>query len=366
MRRRLATVALAWALGPATALSTADERAYRKGMEALDRGRWSDVARFMAEAIEDNPTEGGQVKLYGLRYETYLPHFYLGLALAKLGSCEGAIESLRSSEKQGAVKASPRFADLVDTLSACEARIASRAPSQPAPRVAPSGPDSAVLTRTLRAAEEGLARAEEASRFIAALEQDPVLGPVWAENAALKPASAEARQALEAARARLQAGRQQSDPAQLVEARDLAVQARESFVEVNRSALTIRESLQRSKPAPPFAPPDLPPKAPSPQKPATLPPDLLSAVEAYFAGRYDETLRNLAMPRAAPGRASALAYLFRAAASYALYQSADKKDGALLDQAVKEVRACRRTDPSVIPDLEAFSPRFVEFFRSSR
>ena len=71
---------------------------YRKGMELAEKGNWPEVARHMRAALEEQPREGEQVKLYGMRFELYLPHYYLGLALFNGGDCEGALRAWDSSQ----------------------------------------------------------------------------------------------------------------------------------------------------------------------------------------------------------------------------------------------------------------------------
>src|SRR6266545_2548787 len=97
------------------ALARADyKETYRKGIEAVDRKRWPEVARLMREAIAENAKEGERVKLYGLRFEAYVPHFYLGLALVNTGDCEAAVRAFDASEAAGAIRGTPRYADLLD------------------------------------------------------------------------------------------------------------------------------------------------------------------------------------------------------------------------------------------------------------
>jgi hypothetical protein len=113
---------------------------YRKAVEAVDRKRWPEVARLMREAIAENPREGERVKLYGLRFEAYVPHFYLGLALLNTGDCDGAVKAFDASEAAGAIRGTPRYAELLDGRKACAgrmARVASPPAATPKPPPAP-------------------------------------------------------------------------------------------------------------------------------------------------------------------------------------------------------------------------------------
>ena len=113
---------------------------YRKAVEAVDRKRWTEVARLMREAIAENPREGERVKLYGLRFEAYVPHFYLGLALLNTGDCDGAVKAFAASEAAGAIRGTPRYADLLDGRKTCDARMARTAAPPGASPHPPPGP----------------------------------------------------------------------------------------------------------------------------------------------------------------------------------------------------------------------------------
>jgi hypothetical protein len=58
--------------------------------------------------------------------------------------------------------------------------------------------------------------------------------------------------------------------------------------------------------------------------------------------------------------------LFRAAARHGLYVTGGQTDDALRRQALIDAMACRRQSPALVPDAEAFSPRFREFFARAR
>jgi hypothetical protein len=102
---------------------------FKKGIEAYDRKKWDDVVKHMREATLGNPSEGERIKLYGLRFEVYFPHFYLGAAYLNQGKCPEAVKEFKVSVSQGAIRSSPKYAELVDGLKSCEGA----APSAPPP-----------------------------------------------------------------------------------------------------------------------------------------------------------------------------------------------------------------------------------------
>ena len=282
-----------WAAAAALgALLAPDARAdykdtYRKALEAVDRKRWSEVAQLMREAIQQNPKEGEKVKLYGLRFETYLPHYHLGVALSQGGDCDGALKALRISEEQGAVRSTPQYAQLVDAQRSCAARVAQAEP----PPTRPPPPSTTAATP--------------------------------APTTTLAPAPA--------------------------------------------TTLAPPTTTQPTAPAAPTPTPTPPPVKTLPAaRPGPLPADLVRAAEAYFAGRYLESVEILDRIGAVSGRAAGQAHLFRAASRFALFRAGGEQDDGLRRRAIDDVAACRRADPAMEPDPEVFPPTFAELFREGR
>jgi hypothetical protein len=145
-RRRLAAVA---ALVLAASPAWADFKdTYRKGLEAVDRKRWAEVESLMRESIAQNPKEGASIKTYGVRFETYLPYFHLGIALSQTGQCAEALKAFESSETQGAVRDSPYYGQLVSARTQCQKLAAVVPPptERPAPPTVATTQPAAVTT----------------------------------------------------------------------------------------------------------------------------------------------------------------------------------------------------------------------------
>lgn len=121
---------------------------YRKAFEAVERKRWSDVAALMRQAIAENPTEGSPIKLYGMRFEPYLPHFHLGFALVQLGSCEEGVRELEISEAQGAVRSSAYYNQLLTAKSGCAAKVAALKTPPPTSPATTTSPPTTTLPPT--------------------------------------------------------------------------------------------------------------------------------------------------------------------------------------------------------------------------
>jgi hypothetical protein len=302
----------------------------------------------MRQAAAEQAKEGEQIKLYGMRFEPYLPHYYLGLALFQTGDCAAALPEFAISQSQGALGSSESKI-LAQDQAACLARIPKESPK---PSI-----DMAKVTQAIQTAEADLTKGEEAARAVAALQGDSELAPIWSQDSALGPPQKQAQDLLFSARAKLEAGKKASDIAQVADARELASRAIQQFDKVRGVAIARREEAIRNKLAVIVV---------SPRPPSALPPptELVRGAQAYFDGRYPEAIGLLGRPFT--GAAAAQATLLRAAARYTLYVVGAEKDAPLRSAAIEDVRACRRVDPGAAPDPRFFSPRFVDFFNTSR
>lgn len=105
---------------------------YSRGLEAAKDGDWAAVRQRMQEAIADNPTAAPRVRLYGQRWEPYVPQFYLGLAAFKQGDCAGALNQWRSAANAGVIGGVPNLkAEQDRSMASCESRLAQQGKTEP-------------------------------------------------------------------------------------------------------------------------------------------------------------------------------------------------------------------------------------------
>ncbi len=284
-RRRLA---LTWlvALGATFAdIAIADHKqSFREGIEAFDQKNWSNVVHSMQEAIAQNPQAGERVKLYGVRFQTYLPYYYLGLAQFHLGDCTAAIEAWNASEQQAAV-AGKLLKDLKAKRGECEQQpdvfVEKEAETPAGAEVekeaeTPAGEEIviAAVGRATGQLESSAAAAEELAR----LRADPELASVFEADPDLAREESEAGEQLSQARERLAVGREAGDAVVVEEAGDLASRAEDRFRDISRRATARRDELVRMAeaevpeesqvevmPPPTLPPPTLPPPPVVPQ-----------------------------------------------------------------------------------------------------
>lgn len=413
---------------PAGAQSFLDS--YKTGVEAAEAGDWAVVERSMRAALEGRSEEARRLPLQ-LHFKPYLPHYYLGLALAEQGRCPAALEALAESERQGVVQElDDEHARLQAAKTACEARLAAKAEAdrrRAAVAEAVAGaaealasirelvPDPAAEPDLAAAWERGepslAARLEEAesnlSRARAILEGAPAGDPELETAADLARGTrsqlqgvrreAEIReQALAEEKARLlahieglrRAGRSLLDRESGLATEVPAVRRQRAAVErelresgAASPELSIRELRDLGS--------ELEREIARLRGTAEPPPEpLLAAAEAWLRGDPEAVVAALAPEGgrtegadgpgeggedAGPGetvepmvledsRARAHGLLLRAAARFDLYHVGGGEDPALLEAARRDLRACHRADPDLVPVPRAFSPRFRAFF----
>ncbi|HNX50095.1 MAG TPA: hypothetical protein PKL08_08030, partial [Thermoanaerobaculaceae bacterium] len=181
---------------------------YSDGIKALETRNWADAARLLREAAAEQPQEGERIKLYGMRFEIYLPHFYLGQVLVQTNDCPGALKAFVVSEEQGKVQATDQWGELQRLRDRCQKQSAAATlPSRPP--VSPT-PD---LGGQVRRAEAELTRAGEIEKAVAELRR--TAAPVWQEQPALAARANEATNRLAGARNALLRGRSTGSAAEI-------------------------------------------------------------------------------------------------------------------------------------------------------
>ncbi len=404
----LVILSLALASGAAADYQTS----YGQGLEALDKGQWSEAADWFRQAIDEHPEAGGKVSAAGKR-QTYVPYFQLGLTLYRAGAYREASEAWRTSAVQGAL--SRKMKEIVEEYRwDIEARLAEQAAkaAEAASRFpaaeAPARLSGQQLETRRQAAETQLDRGEHQ---IAALEA-PDLGIAFDTDASLAGRRDRGIEKLRQAREIYDKAGKGGDPIALQEVHERAVDAATMLEDVRFSATILALKLEPETESasavetdpvvavvPPVeepiepgeesgdplagtpgdllaeAPGDLSPPAIVEAEPVALeptasaqdngPPDFLrDAAIAFFSARYQDALSTLDRDDLENRRVLKHAHLFRAASLYALYLLEGRQDVSRLQSAEAAARACRAIDPGLRPTIEGFSPSFVSFFES--
>lgn len=101
---------------------------YARGLEAVQGGNWTDAARYMQSAIDGNDEPAGRVRLYGQRWETYVPRHYAGLAAYKQGDCAAAQRLWSNAAHRAFISGRSDLAAVeAQANKDCDVRLASQA-----------------------------------------------------------------------------------------------------------------------------------------------------------------------------------------------------------------------------------------------
>lgn len=300
---------LAFALACASGAAFADfKEDYAQGLKAADDGKWGEVARRMADALAGQSTPEVQMRMYGQRFEPYVPAFFLGIALAKQGDCEMAVQLLRNPATQKVVndtRARRRlgeFKPVADKgLADCERKLAGGRTEPPKPAEPPvstpttPGSTSPTVASTTPPATTPSTRPNATTPAnTAPATTTPPKPPVVASNTSTPPAT-----------------------------------------------------------TPPK--PTVPPPATS-----AAPAQLTAALDDFLRGRYQQVVAS-DPAKLADKRARFHALLLRAAARHTLAQL----QGGDLSAAAADVRAAKALEGTA-PDAVLFSPRFRKFYADTR
>jgi hypothetical protein len=336
------------------------ESDYGRGWTAYKQGNWKLVVEAMRAAIAERPVEQGRINIGSNNNQPYLPHYYVGLALFRLGDCRGAIESWRKSLAQGYVrKFRQENEDFSKYFPICDNEIS---------------------------IEADLAAAQTTMTSLQTLAQDPLLAKVWSSEPELGPAVAEASQQVAGARREFDTARREREQQRvtaLTAARTsssdarrkldtleqgararqqaLAAEARAKQVPVTVAGNTAPSPLPGSTPPSPGYTPPLPPTKPV-QALGPAPDQLRTGIQRFVSGQYREAIGALGAVQSG-GRWHAQAALFRSAASFSLYRATG--DARWRQTAQQAARECATLDPTLQADEQLLSPAFRRFFKET-
>lgn len=249
---------LAAALLAAAANAHADfKEDYSRGLAALKDGNFAEARQLLQKAMSAQPEAALRVRLYGQRWEPYLPQHYLGVAAFRMGDCAAALALWNTPENKQTI-------GQIAELQGEQQR------------------DAAECSKTLVAKKTG--------------EAAPVK-PVEARPADAKPS--ESKTAVAAAAPPEPVAKQAEAPAKAPA--EPAKAAAPPVADATRAA-TAR-----------------PPASSADAVPSTPPDSLVAAFDKYLAGRYAE-VAAIDPNGYRDARSRYHAYLLRAAARYTLAQ----------------------------------------------
>jgi hypothetical protein len=308
LRSLLALVALAAAVQVQAQANFRE--AYARGKEAAANSRWSEVEARMREAIAAEPNPQARVRIYGMRFEPYVPQYFLGLAAYRQGNCAEAQRQWTHAATAAILGGDPTLKGVVEQgLADCAKRQ---------PQLAQQPAQQPVQPPVRQPAAPGPAAPAPATTSPAA---PPPAQPATRPGVAQQPVTQQP---------------------------------------VTQQPVTQQPVTQQSRPPTPA-----PAQATTAPAASSAPPALVAALDAWIAGRIEPSA-NLDLAPFTDNRARFHALLVRSAARHALSQAGGERGEALLAAAQADIRAARALAPTQAPDPALFSPRYRRLFDATR
>jgi tetratricopeptide (TPR) repeat protein len=97
----LFVLAFYWAT---VALAAEWYKEYETAIDNIKKGRYGEAIPHLRAAIAQKNQEGLNIKFYGMKFDDYLPHYYLGKALFNQQNYQAALNELELSSSQGEIQ----------------------------------------------------------------------------------------------------------------------------------------------------------------------------------------------------------------------------------------------------------------------
>lgn len=363
LRVILALLLITLLIAPASYADFKD--AYKDGVRAAESQNWTLVESKMREALRAEPTPQAKVRLYGMRFEPYIPHHYLALAASAKNDCAAAMAALNNSAHQSALSGARDATQLVaveqQIIRRCQAAAPAipptlpvlpsntTPPANPLPDVKP--PVTVQTPPTPQSTEPKLASTEVA-RVRSAVQllkrelsaaRSTFAKPELAAAANAKSAELNALDQ-EAARLSLDLDRA-IGKADAVLLSNTGSAANAASARATALKLAANSALAASTPVA--------------RQPA--PPALAQMAKSYFGGDFKAAAQ--ADVESLQGKALAHALLLRAAARYSLYVAQGESKTKQLDLVKADLARAKSVDAAVRPSAQFFSPRLIQLYQ---
>lgn len=394
------------------------KRNYTLAKKSFEDEDYAKAIDKFQDAIKDNPSSAARVKIYGMRYDSYIPHYFLGESYFRQNDCASAMAAWEKSLQAGVIQGLDEYASLQKSMASCQVQVV----------------EAVDVSGIAAQAGSDIAALESANRKFSGLQNENLLKPEWA--AKWQPELTRSEQLVQSLKQRLATATNDSDAdtiesisnearsavsaltgtenlaqaqikalqSQGLEAQRLAREnARRELQNTTRMAnaaqayeggttqmsslwadlkrqVTVGESLGETASVVNIKEQtqiignvlrryNLSVQDWQAQQKSiadrTPPPDLKRIAEVYFSGDY-KSAANLADPGGfSKDRAKIQALLFRAAANYHLYVRSGEQEKAILRQVQNDIRAIKQMNKSFSPYIAAFSPRFLSLFKQT-
>ena len=114
------------------------KRSYTDGVEAAGKGQWGTVREKMNAALSEESTPAAKARIYGTRFEPYVPKYYLGLAAYRQNDCAGALANWNDGPTKAIVQGIPALSGVAAAgVRDCESKQVAVETPTPQPTLTP-------------------------------------------------------------------------------------------------------------------------------------------------------------------------------------------------------------------------------------
>jgi len=355
-----------------SAVSHADFKdAYKDGVRAAEDQNWTLVETKMREALSAEPTPQAKVRLYGMRFEPYIPHHYLALAASARNNCAAALAALNNSAHQSALSGARDAVALLaleqQIKNRCQSAALSTPPKLPVmpdtttpPTIPPPVVKPPVDAQTLPSPTPTAAPASTTAPVLASADVARVRSAVQALKRELSAARSTFAKPEIAAAARaksVELNALESDAARLGLDLDRAIATVDAAL-LSRTGSAASAASERATALKLAATSALADAAPLARQAA--PAVLAQIAKSYFGGDFKAAAQTDV--ESLQGKALAHALLLRAAARYSLYVAQGESKTKQLDLVKADLTRAKTVDASVRPSTKYFSPRLIPLY----
>jgi hypothetical protein len=116
---------------------------YALGLKAYNDGDYAKARELMQQAFAEHAEPAARVRLYGQRWEAYVPQYYLGMVAFKQGDCATALAQWNApANRQVVAQVSEINSAQQRDAATCEQKVVAKTEDKPKPQPAVPAPET--------------------------------------------------------------------------------------------------------------------------------------------------------------------------------------------------------------------------------
>jgi len=117
---------------------------YALGLKAYNDGDYAKARELMQQAFAEHAEPAARIRLYGQRWEAYVPQYYLGMVAFKQGDCAAALAQWNApANKQVVAQVAEISSAQQRDAASCEQKVVAKTEDKPKPQPAAREPPPA-------------------------------------------------------------------------------------------------------------------------------------------------------------------------------------------------------------------------------